>query len=93
MADVKLHISTEIHNEMQARINAWKREKEQLLKAQDRIAELDALIKEAESASAPHTEAVEKARKEAEDRAAEEAEASAKAAEKAKAEAAGKGKK
>lgn len=80
MSQAKLKVSTELHRELQARISAWKAEREQLLKAQDRIAELDELIAEAEAHAEPHFEVMEEARKIEEARAAEE-EAAAKAAE------------
>lgn len=79
MADVKLAVSTEVHNELQARIQGWEREKATLLKAGERIAELDALIAEAKAVSKPHSDVVEIARKKRED-----AEAAAAKAEEAK---------
>lgn len=58
-------VATELRNELQARVNAWKAEREQLTKAAARIAELDALIafaeddKKAEFRVAPPVKAAE----------------------------------
>jgi hypothetical protein len=41
-------MARELRNELEARINQWKAERTQLLQAQTRIAELDALIAYAE---------------------------------------------
>lgn len=44
-------IARSLRNDLEARIGAWKAEREQLLKAQERIVELDALIAFAEDES------------------------------------------
>lgn len=48
MATPEEHIAQQLRDELQARIGAWKAEREQLLRASVRIAELDALIALAE---------------------------------------------
>lgn len=44
-------IARRLRNEIDAQVGAWKAEREQLLRAQERIAELDALIAYAEDES------------------------------------------
>lgn len=44
-------IARSLRNDLDARIGAWKAEREQLLKAQERLAELEALIAFAEDES------------------------------------------
>lgn len=43
------HIAQELRSELEARISSWKRERAELLKAADRISQLDALIAIAEA--------------------------------------------
>lgn len=49
----------ELENELRARIQTWEKERDSLLKAADRVAELNALINHAQSLKSPISARVE----------------------------------